>query len=171
MKGRMQKISSQGVNRLPKNRPEAESYEGVQTFMSAVDGYLAMDQPKSEYSLLEQIFSPVNMNSAYLQVKRNGGSAGVDELSCERLLGYLIEHGEELKDRIRRRTYRPNPVRRVEILKENGKKRQLGIPTVVDRVIQQEISQVLSPIYERQFITESYGFRPQRRAHGALAKA
>lgn len=120
---------------------------------------------------MEQILSPANLNAAYLQVKRNGGAAGVDRMSCERLLGYLIEHGEELKESIRQRTYRPNPVRRVEIPKDNGKKRQLGIPTVVDRMIQQAIAQVLTPIYERQFSDGSYGFRPRRGAHGALVKA
>ena len=167
----MQKISSQGDSRPPRNRPEAEGYEGVQTFMRVADGYLTTEQPKTEYPLLEQILSPANLNAAYLQVKRNGGAAGVDRMSCERLLGYLIEHGEELKEGIRRRTYRPNPVRRVEIPKDNGKKRRLGIPTVVDRVIQQAIAQVLTPMYERQFSEGSYGFRPHRGAHGALVKA
>lgn len=167
----MQKISSQDDNRPPKNRPEAKGYEGVQTYMRVVDGYLTTEQPKTEYPLMEQILSPANLNAAYLQVKRNGGAAGVDRMSCERLLGYLIEHGEELKESIRQRTYRPNPVRRVEIPKDNGKKRQLGIPTVVDRMIQQAIAQVLTPIYERQFSDGSYGFRPRRGAHGALVKA
>ena len=122
----MQKISSQDDNRPPKNRPEAKGYEGVQTYMRVVDGYFTTEQPKTEYPLMEQILSPSNLNAAYLQVKRNGGAAGVDRMSCERLLGYLIEHGEGLKESIRRRTYRPNPVRRVEIPKDNGKKRQLG---------------------------------------------
>lgn len=167
----MQKISSQDDSRPPKNRPEAKGYEGVQTYMRVVDGYLTTEQPKTEYPLMEQILSPANLNAAYLQVKRNGGAAGVDRMSCERLLGYLIEHGEELKESIRQRTYRPNPVRRVEIPKDNGKKRQLGIPTVVDRMIQQAIAQVLTPIYERQFSDGSYGFRPRRGAHGALVKA
>ena len=171
MKGRMQKISSQDDNRPPKNRPEAEGYEGVQTYMRVVDGYFTTEQLKTEYPLMEQILSPANLNAAYLQVKRNGGAAGVDRMSCERLLGYLIEHGEELKESIRQRTYRPNPVRRVEMPKDNGKKRQLGIPTVVDRMIQQAIAQVLTPIYERQFSNGSYGFRPRRGAHGALVKA
>ena len=171
MKGRMQKISTQSDSRPPKNRPEAESYEGVQTYMRVVDGSLTTEQPKTEYPLLEQILSPANLNAAYLRVKRNGGAAGIDKMDCDRVLGYLIEHGEELKERIRRRTYRPNPVSRVEIPKDNGGKRQLGIPTVVDRMFQQAIAQVLTPIYERQFSEGSYGFRPRRGGKQALIAA
>ena len=171
MKGRMQKIPTQSDSRPPKDRPEAESYEGVQTYMDVEDGCLTTEQPKTEYPLLEQILSPANLNSAYLQVKRNGGAAGIDKMDCDRLLGYLIEHGEELKERIRQRTYRPNPVRRVEIPKDNGGKRQLGIPTVVDRMFQQAIAQVLSSIYERQFSEGSYGFRPKRGGKRALIAA
>lgn len=163
MKGRMQKISTQSDSRPRKDRPEAESNEGVQTFMRVEDGCLTTEQPKTEYPLLEQILTPPNLNAAYLQVKRNGGAAGVDKMDCDRLLGYLIGHGEVLKERIRQRTYRPNPVRRVEIPKDNGGKRQLGIPTVVDRMFQQAIAQVLSPIYERQFSDGSYGFPPRAR--------
>lgn len=158
----MQKISTQSDSRPQKNRPEAESYEGVQTYMRVVEGCLTTEQPKTEYPLLEQILSPANLNAAYLQVKRNSGASGVDKMDCDHLLGYLIEHGEELKESIRQRTYRPNPVRRVEIPKDNGGKRQLGIPTVVDRMFEQAIAQVLSPIYERQFSEGSYGFRPKR---------
>jgi len=171
MKGRMQKISAENDSHPLKNRPEAEGYEGVQTFMRVVEGCLTTEQPKMEYPLLEQILSSGNLNAAYLQVKRNGGAAGVDRMDCDRLLGYLIEHGEELKERIRQRTYRPNPVRRVEKPKDNGGKRQLGIPTVVDRMFQQAIAQVLTPIYERQFSVGSYGFRPRRSAKQAQIKA
>jgi retron-type reverse transcriptase len=91
---------------------------------------------------------------------------GVDEL-----LQYLKENGEQLRQSILDGKYRPNPVRRVEIPKEDGKKkRNLGIPTVVDRVVQQAIAQVLTPIYERQFLEESFGFRPGRSAHQAIRK-
>ena len=93
---------------------------------------------------------------------------GVDQMGVESLKDYLVNYKDELIASIRLGKYRPNPVRRVEIPKENGSKRQLGIPTVVDRVIQQAIAQVLSPIYEPAFSPHSYGFRPRRGAHQAL---
>lgn len=80
MKGRMQKISTRSDSRPPKNRPEAERYEVVQTYMRVVDGCLTTEQPETEYPLLEQILSPDNLNAAYLQVKRNGGAAGIDRM-------------------------------------------------------------------------------------------
>ena len=115
MEGRMQKISAQNDSRPQKNRPEAKGYEGVQTFMCVEDGYFTTEQPKREYPLLEQILSPGNLNAAYKQVKSNGGAPGIDKMDCDRLLGYLREHGEQLTERIRRRTYLPNPGRRGEI--------------------------------------------------------
>ena len=120
------------------------------------------------YGMLEQILSPSNLNAAYKRVKQNKGAGGVDEMEVESLKGYLIKGKDALIAAILDGTYRPNPVRRVEIPKGDGKKRQLGIPTVVDRVIQQAISQVLSAVYEKQFSTHSYGFRPKRSAHQAL---
>ena len=170
MQGRMQKTSTKSDDYPQKSRPEAEGYEGVQTYMRVVDGCLTTEQPK-QHPLLEQILSPTNLNAAYKQVMRNKGAAGIDKMDCARLLCYLLEQGDVLTESIRQRTYRPNPVRRVEIPKDNGKKRQLGIPTVVDRMIQQAISQVLTPIYERQFSDSSYGFRPRRGAKQALVRA
>jgi len=128
------------------------------------------DFNRLEYGLLEFILSPSNLNTAYLQVRRNQGAAGVDEMEVESLKDYLVKHKAELTASILRGSYRPNPVRRVEIPKDNGQKRQLGIPTVVDRVIQQAISQVLSTLYEPQFSDHSYGFRPKRNAHQALER-
>lgn len=150
-----------------KNRTESEGYEGVQTYMDMKDGSLIAVQPSKE-DLMSQILSPANLNRAYLQVVRNKGVGGVDKMDCKQLLPYLHQHKEELIESIRIGKYKPNPVRRVEIPKDNGKKRLLGIPTVVDRLIQQGIAQVLSPIYERQFSQGSLGFRPKRSAHGAL---
>ena len=169
MKERMQKMSPQGDSCPQTSRPEAKGYAGVQTFMRVVDGCLTTEQP-SQYLLLEQILSPANLNAAYKQVMRNKGAAGIDKMDCARLLGYILEHKDVLTESIRQRTYRPNPVRRVEIPKDNGKKRLLGIPTVVDRMIQQSIAQVLTPIYEHQFSDGSFGFRPNRGAKQALSR-
>ena len=121
--------------------------------------------------MLEYILTPDNLNRAYRQVKANKGSGGIDGMEVEQLLPYLREHKDELIESLLGGRYRPNPVRRVEIPKEGGKTRQLGIPTVVDRVIQQSIAQVLSLVYEPEFSATSYGFRPRRGAHQALQKA
>lgn len=117
----MQKISTKSDSSPQKDRPEAESYGEVQTFMRVVDGNLTTEQPKTAHPLLEQILSSANLNAAYLQVKRNGGAAGIDKMEGKRLLGYLIGQREALTESIRRGTYRPNPVLRVEIPKDNGK--------------------------------------------------
>jgi len=122
------------------------------------------------YGLLEQILDPENLNKAYKQVKRNKGSHGVDGMSTDTLLEYFKQNGNTLRKTILDGKYRPSPVRRVEIPKDNGKKRQLGIPTAVDRVIQQAIMQKLSPLYDVTFSETSYGFRPKRSAHDALRK-
>ena len=169
MKERMQKMPTQSGSCPQPSRPEAKGTAGVQTFMRVVDGCLTTEQP-NRYSLLEQILSPSNLNAAYKQVMRNKGAAGIDRMDCDRLLGYLLEHKDALTESIRQRTYCPTPVRRVEIPKEGGKKRLLGIPTVVDRMIQQSIAQVLTPIYELQFSDGSYGFRPKRGAKQALLR-
>lgn len=121
--------------------------------------------------LLEKILERENLNEAYKRVYANKGASGVDGVTVEELLDYLKEHKTEILESIRTRKYKPQPVRRVEIPKDNGKKRQLGIPTVVDRVIQQAISQVLSPIYEMQFSNSSYGFRPNRSCEMAIIKS
>ena len=121
--------------------------------------------------LLEQILSFENLNQAYRQVKKNKGAGGIDGMQVKELLPYLRDHKEELLESLREGTYRPSPVRRVEIPKENGTTRKLGIPTVVDRLIQQAIAQILSPIFEKQFSESSFGFRPNRSAHDALKKS
>lgn len=120
--------------------------------------------------LLEQILSAGNLNRAYKQVKRNKGAGGIDGMQVDELLPFLRDHKNELLQSLWDGKYRPKPVRRVEIPKENGKTRKLGIPTVVDRLLQQAITQVLSPIFEEQFSENSFGFRPHRSAHDALRK-
>lgn len=121
--------------------------------------------------LLEQILSNQNMNDGYLRVYRNKGASGVDGITVDELKEYLKEHKDELRQRIRTRKYQPQAALRVEIPKENGKMRKLGIPTVVDRVVQQAIHQVLSPIFEKQFSDFSYGFRPRRSCEMAIIQS
>ena len=121
-------------------------------------------------NLLEQILASDNLNRAYKQVKRNKGAGGIDGMQVDELLPFLKENRKELLQSLRDGKYRPKPVRRVEIPKENGKVRKLGIPTVVDRLIQQAICQTLTPIFEKQFSDNSFGFRPKRSAHGALRR-
>ena len=122
-------------------------------------------------NLLDTILRSDNLNAAYKRVKANKGSGGIDGMQVDELLPYLINHRDELVRQLREGKYKPNPIRRVEIPKEEkGKFRKLGIPTVVDRMIQQAIAQELTPIYEEQFSDNSCGFRPGRSAHDALAK-
>lgn len=121
--------------------------------------------------LLERILDKENLNQAYLQVVRNKGAEGVDGMKYTDLKEHLSKNGEKIKEQLRQRKYKPQPVRRVEIPKPNGGTRNLGIPTVTDRFIQQAISQVLNPIYEEQFHEDSYGFRPNRNAQQAIIKA
>ena len=121
--------------------------------------------------LLEKILDDNNLYNAYKQVYRNKGTSGVDGVTVEELGVYMYKHKEEIKYQIRNLKYKPSPVRRVEIPKENGKMRKLGIPTVVDRLIQQAIVQVLTPIFEPQFSETSYGFRPSRCCEQAIVKA
>ena len=120
-------------------------------------------------NLMEQILHKDNLNKAYKKVKSNKGAGGVDGMSVDELLGFLKDNQEQLIQQIKDGKYKPNPVRRVEIPKETkGEVRKLGVPTVVDRVFQQAITQVLTPIYEKQFSEDSFGFRPNRGAHDAL---
>jgi len=170
MKEREQKIFGLTKTCPQNNRTESEGYAGGQTFMWITENNTT-NNDRLGCGMLEYILSPTNLKSAYQQVRRNKGAGGVDRMEVGSLKDYLVSHKDELITSILKGKYRPNPVRRVEIPKENtSKKRQLGIPTVVDRVIQQAIAQVLTPIYEPQFSVNSYGFRPGRNAHQALRK-
>jgi RNA-directed DNA polymerase len=134
MKGREQNIFEEKT--CPqKNRTASEGIVGGQTFMWITENKLT-DFNQLGYGMLEYILSPSNLNATHLQVKRNKGAGGVDKMSFESLKDYLVAHKDELITSILQGKYRPNPVRRVEIPKDNGQKRQLGIPTVVDRVVQ-----------------------------------
>ena len=120
--------------------------------------------------LIEKILSEENLNEAVKRVKANKGACGIDKMSVSELDEYLRKHKEEIISSIMNMTYKPQPVRRVYIPKPNGKKRPLGIPTAVDRVVQQATAQVLSQIYDESFSDNSYGFRPKRSAHDAIDK-
>ncbi|MBR2758350.1 MAG: group II intron reverse transcriptase/maturase [Exiguobacterium sp.] len=121
--------------------------------------------------LMEQILSRENLIRALNRVVRNKGSHGVDGMPVQNLRAHVIEHWDTMKVELLSGTYQPQPVRRVEIPKPDGGVRLLGIPTVMDRLIQQAIAQVLSSIYDPMFSDHSYGFRPNRSAHGAVKKA
>ena len=129
------------------------------------------DSERKEERLLEAIVSRENLNLAYKRVKANGGSHGVDDMTIEELLPYLKQHGTALRQSILEGTYNPQAVRRVEIPKPDGGTRQLGIPTVVDRLIQQAIAQTLNSVFDKGFSANSYGFRPGRSAHMAIKAA
>ena len=121
--------------------------------------------------LIEWILQDENINKAIKSVKKNKGAYGIDKMSVEELDRYFAKHREEIKSQIRDGKYKPTPVRRVYIPKSNGKKRPLGIPTVVDRVVQQATAQVLSLGYDKYFSEHSYGFRPGRSCQQAIEEA
>ena len=121
--------------------------------------------------MLEEVVERQNMRAAYQQVKRNAGAPGIDGMSVEELGPHLREEWQGIKEALLDERYEPQPVKRVEIPKPGGGVRQLGIPTVVDRLIQQALHQVMSRVFEPGFSESSYGFRPGRSAHDAVLKA
>ena len=121
--------------------------------------------------LMEEILSKENLETARKAVIANKGSAGVDRTTVNELTKFIEEHGDEITERIRMRKYRPLPVRRVQIPKPDGSKRNLGIPSVKDRWLQQAVYQVLNPMFEEVFSDSSYGFRPGRKCEDAIIKA
>lgn len=166
------------------HRPQTTSYEGcsqevwleaggnekVQSISTALDNERNGEDAYSN-SLMEKILAKDNMNMAYKRVVRNKGKHGIDGMSVDELLPYLKTNGSQLQKDILEGKYRPKSVRRVEIPKSDGGVRLLGIPTVVDRMIQQAIAQQLTPIFEPTFSENSYGFRPNKNAHQAIRKA
>lgn len=132
--------------------------------------YLRKGKEETDMELLEEILNQNNLNKAYKKVVANKGVAGVDGITVEEF-DYLKENKDRIINQIRKRKYKPQPVKRVQIPKENGKMRNLGIPTVTDRIIQQAIFQVISPIFEEQFNDNSFGFRPNRSCEQAVSKA
>jgi len=159
-----------GEGSLQKNSSESDSYVGVHNSLRITENNVT-DANMSREGLLERILDRDNLNNAFKRVKANKGAHGVDGMEVDELLQYLKDNRDPLRQSILDGKFRPNPVRRAEIPKEDGKKRNLGIPTVVDRVIQQAIAQILTPIFEKQFSDNSYGYRPGRNAHHAIRKS
>ena len=129
------------------------------------------ERPANTDRLMEEVVERANLKAALHRVKANKGSPGIDGMTVQQLPGYLVEHWPALRDQLLKGTYQPQPVKRVEIEKPGGGIRQLGIPTVLDRFLQQAVLQVLQRDWDRTFSPHSYGFRPHRSAHQAVAQA
>src|SRR5439155_10724864 len=129
------------------------------------------ERPASHEQLMEEVCERENCWQAYKRVKANKGSPGIDGMKVGELSGYLKQHWPSIREQLLRGTYQPQPVRRVEIPKPDGGMRKLGIPTVLDRLIQQAVMQVLQRRWDPTFSEHSHGFRPKRSAHQAVAKA
>lgn len=119
-------------------------------------------------SLIDRVLERNNLIRALKQVRRNKGAPGIDGMTVDDLLDYLKQHWPRIRQQLIDGCYKPKPVKRVEIPKPDGRKRKLGIPTVLDRFIQQAIAQVLQEEWEVEFHDNSYGFRPNRNAHQAM---
>jgi RNA-directed DNA polymerase len=129
------------------------------------------ERPANPDRLMEEVCERENLKEALQQVKSNKGSAGIDRMTVGQLSDYLKQHWPVIREQLLNGTYEPRPVRRVEIPKPDGGVRKLGIPTVLDRFIQQAVMQVLQRRWDRAFSDSSYGFRPGRSAHQAVAQA
>jgi RNA-directed DNA polymerase len=139
--------------------------------VQSVEPFPARDNGKSDERVWEAVFARENMQTALKRVENNKGAAGMDGMKVTDLRGYLKAYWLEVRAILESGKYQPNPVRRVEIPKSDGGVRQLGIPTVIDRLIQQAIAQVLTPMFEEVFSPHSYGFRPGRSAHQAIEQS
>lgn len=145
-----------------------QGYAGVPSSQPA---QIETSSRAGQSDLLEQMLAQDNMTLAYKRVKQNGGAPGIDNVTVDQLHDHIWQHWDSIKEQILNGTYRPLPVRRVEIPKPGGGIRLLGIPTVIDRLIQQALLQVMTPIFDPEFSPQSYGFRPGKRAHDAVRKA
>jgi RNA-directed DNA polymerase len=142
-------------------------HEGSEPFAASDD----LESPARDDLLMEQIWSRDNVIQAWQRVRANGGSPGVDGRSIDDTAAYLREHWPRIRDQVLHGTYQPQPVKRVKVPKSGGGFRNLGVPTVLDRLIQQAILQVLQPQWDPTFSEYSFGFRPGRSAHQAVAQA
>ena len=152
-------------------RPEGEPQGSAAGGTEASKAKRETESPALPERLMEEMVRPENLKQALKRVRSNKGSPGIDGMTVEELPGYLAKHWAVLREQLLNGTYKPTPVKRVEIEKPDGGMRQLGIPTVLDRFIQQAVMQVLQSGWDRTFSEHSYGFRPGRSAHQAVAKA
>jgi len=153
---------------------EESRSEAPRDFVAGTESFAAKrdaESPASSEQLIEEVCGRKNCQQALARVKSNKGSAGIDGMTVEQLPAYLKQHWPAIREQLLRGTYQPQPVKRVEIPKPDGGMRKLGIPTVLDRFIQQAVMQVLQGRWDRTFSHSSYGFRPGRSAHQAVAKA
>ena len=161
IQGRLDSSSSPAGEACEAKREETESLSATHD----------PESPASTNRLMEEVCERENLKQALQQVKANKGSAGVDGMTIGDITDYLKQHWPVIRDQLLSGTYEPKPVRRVEIPKPDGGVRKLGIPTVLDRFIQQAVMQVLQRQWDRTFSEHSYGFRPGRSAHQAVAQA
>ena len=166
------------MSRAMRQMPERSGRDGVGRGEAAREassdearGPRCATEGTGSVSLLAAALTRENLQQAWRRVKANKGSAGVDGLDIEQTGQYLKTAWPDIRERVLRGTYRPSPVRRVTIPKPDGGERELGIPTVTDRLIQQALLQVLQPLLDPTFSEHSYGFRPGRRAHEAVLAA
>jgi len=169
MTGKRQKMIQMQLALPEESRGEAPKASGGGT--EPVMASRETESPAETERLMEEVCQRENLFRAWSRVKANRGSAGVDGMTVDALPGYLREHWPAIREQLLAGTYRPQPVRRVEIPKPGGGVRKLGIPTVLDRTIQQAVLQVLQPRWDPTFSEHSYGFRPGRSAHQAVAAA
>ena len=149
---------------------ELEQNQSVRDHHTFIAKRLA-ESPAGEIRLMESVCERENMRKALRRVESNGGAPGVDGMKTTQLRGYVKRHWEKIKASLLEGTYKPFPVRRKEIEKEGGGVRLLGIPTVLDRLIQQAVAQVLLELWDYTFSEHSYGFRPGRSQHMAIQQA
>src|ERR1035441_3352797 len=150
---------------------KGEAPKGLQEGTESSTGKGGTESPAIAEQLMEEVCERENGKRALKRVKANEGSPGVDGMTVHDLVGYLKQHWPAIREQLLNGTYRPQPVRRVEIPKPDGGVRKLGIPTVLDRFVQQAVMQVLQGRWDRTFSNHSYGFRPGRSAHQAVAQA
>ena len=164
--------NEQGRQKLPDRETDGQAKQVKPAGLEqSAEPFPTRDNGKSDVMTWEAVFERENMQTALKRVESNKGAAGIDGMKVEDLRDYLKAHWQEVRETLESGKYRPSPVRRVEIPKPDGGVRQLGIPTVIDRMIQQAIAQVLSPMFEEIFSTHSYGFRPGRSAHQAVEQS